>query len=145
LEKVRLQRKREEEAEERRQAHFADKAAEKAAEKAGLPLPRKPIAPPLAARTPSGANSGESTPWRRGANVAPSATPPRAESPVPTAQKWKPGSGAGGGWRAKEEARKAAEAAGTPPPRPAAKEEPKKDEDGFQTVKSVYRPKQLRG
>ncbi|KAJ7019631.1 translation initiation factor eIF3a [Mycena alexandri] len=169
LEKARLQQQREDEAEARRQARFAEKSA---------PV-RKPIVP--AARTaapaaPAAANGGDGGVWRRpGATPAPSVpatptragtltgTPPRAESPSPAVQKYVPGAlrgGApGGGWRERQQAAAAAAASGgassparvaSPAPAPAAaapKEEPPKDDEGFQTVpekKGVWRPRRGR-
>ena len=160
LEKARLQQQREEEAEARRQAR---REAEKVA------ATRKPVVAPSAVRvngepgwrrdTP--ANSTPPTPTRA-SNVAESVQ--RPESPSPAAvPRYKPGGAAGGGWRAREEA-KAKETATAVPSRVAgtasrpgspalpAKEEPKTDDDGFQTVESkrggggggVWRPRRGR-
>ncbi|KAF8882239.1 hypothetical protein BD779DRAFT_1626793 [Infundibulicybe gibba] len=147
LEKVRLQAQREEEAEARRQARANEKA---------IPA-RRPIvaAPaPIAAvksnggdawrRTPT--NSGPATPVRG----ADGSTPPRPESPATApVPKFKAG---GGGWRAREEAKNAGGAASprpsSPAPRVVANDEPKKDDDGFQTVPEkkpgVWRPRRGR-
>lgn len=128
-EKARLQLQREDEAEQRRQA----RAAEQVAEKVGLL--RKPTAPSQVGRSTSGT---ESVPWRRSnSSAAPSATPPRSESP---GLKRKAGGVAEGGWRQRD-ARKNAEAA---PVRSGTKEDLKKDDDGFQPAKQVYRPRQAR-
>jgi translation initiation factor 3 subunit A len=154
LEKARLQQQREEEAEARRQARReADKAAST----------RKPIVAPSAVRA-NGVDPG----WRR--ETPANSTPPtptrathvveRPESPSPAAAvpKYRPGALAGG-WRAREEAKGKetasavpARVAGTASPRPAspalpAKEEPKTDDDGFQTVDkkgAVWRPRRGR-
>ncbi|GLB42801.1 putative RNA-binding component of the eukaryotic translation initiation factor 3 (eIF-3) complex, which is involved in protein synthesis of a specialized repertoire of mRNAs and, together with other initiation factors, stimulates binding of mRNA and methionyl-tRNAi to the 40S ribosome [Lyophyllum shimeji] len=147
LEKARLQQQREEEAEARRLARQAEKAAA--------------LRAPVAARA---AANGEPTAWRRSTPVSAAAvptragvaTPPRAESPAPPRFVAGGGAAAGGGWREREAARRAAggaappaRGAGTASPRPGAaplpKEEPKKDEDGFQPAKAVYRPRQARG
>ena len=159
METARLQQQREEEAEARRQA----RAAEKAAEKAGLL--RKPLVAPAAAV----AAKEEST-WRRTPRAdGPQPTVPaaRSESPAPAVAKYKPPI-AGGGWRAKMEAKQAAGGGGGGGGREAAaaapavvapsavqgssvplKEESKKDEDGFQTVptrstKEPWRPRRGR-
>src|SRR5262245_23234754 len=109
------------------------------------------------ATTASRTTNGEGA-WRRSgppsANTLPSTrrepvrTPPRAESPAnPAPSKFRPG--ASGGWRAREEA-KAAAGRTSPSRTPtlsnpnSAKEEPKKDEDGFQTVPK-WKPSRTRG
>ncbi|PPQ71387.1 hypothetical protein CVT24_012218 [Panaeolus cyanescens] len=138
MEKARLQQQREEEALARRQ--------------------QKNAAPAPAAPAPLRAQGGDV--WRR-STPAPAANPPsRSESPAPAAAaapaKYRPGAlgGGSGGWRAREEA-KASGAAPTPvpsrvsapSPRPSspapAREEPKADDDGFQTVSKpgVWRPR----
>ncbi|KAH9840561.1 uncharacterized protein C8Q71DRAFT_794742 [Rhodofomes roseus] len=146
LEQARKQQQREEEALERAKARRNQPAA--------------PAPVPLRA-TPGGGDT-----WRRSGApaAAPPASPrpravspPRSESPAP-AQKFRPGAlQGGGGWRAREAARKDTDTAGantsrpaSPAPRaPAAKEEPPKElpkEDGFQTVekKGVWRPRRGR-
>ncbi|KAJ6629911.1 hypothetical protein B0H10DRAFT_1985801 [Mycena sp. CBHHK59/15] len=154
LEMARLQAQREEEAEARRIVRAAEKNA---------PV-RKPIVPtpPSTLRASAPATNGEGV-WRRGATTPASSTPatptrggalgtpPRAESPSPAVAKYVPGAlraaagGAGSGWRERQEAaRNASTNAGTAPARvaspapvptsPHAKEEPVKDDDGFQTV-----------
>jgi translation initiation factor 3 subunit A len=165
METARLQQQREDEAEARRQA----RAAEKAAEKAGLQ--RKPLVAPAAAV----ATKEEST-WRRTPRVdGPQPTVPaaRSESPAPPVAKYRPNI-AGGGWRAKMEAKQAAaaggggggggsrDAAAAAPAAPAVlaptaaqassvplKEESKMDGDGFQQVptrssKEPWRPRRGR-
>ena len=149
-EKARLQQQREEEALARREARAAEKLA----------ASRKPVAAPTAvpASVRAAAVGKEDNLWRRSTPVpshAATATAPpaplRSESPAP---KYRPGAlsaaggGGGGGWRQREEAAKAAGGAGGRPgpipprvtasPRPNSpaplKDEPKKDDDGFQTV-----------
>ncbi|KAF8346435.1 translation initiation factor eIF3a [Amanita rubescens] len=150
LERVRRQQQREEEAEQ----HRKQRAAEKAAEKAGLQ--RKPLGTP--APVAAVQNGGDT--WRRGA--LPTGPPSRPESPAPAERTSRLRVGAsaavssgGGGWRAREEARQQAAAGGgaNPPAAtqpassalPPRKEEPAKDEDGFQTVPEkkpgVWRPR----
>ncbi|KAF9005007.1 hypothetical protein BDQ17DRAFT_1353614 [Cyathus striatus] len=142
LEEARRKMQREEEAEARRKQLREQKAA--------------PVAAPAAA-----APAGESA-WRRsavrGSAPAPASTPPRVESPGPgAAAKFRPGA-VQGGWRdrlqAKEAAGNASPRSGSPAPAAAApaavqkeKEEPKKDDDGFQSVpaKGVWRPRRGRG
>ncbi|KAJ7726286.1 hypothetical protein DFH07DRAFT_906601 [Mycena maculata] len=161
LEKARLQQQREDEAEARRIARAAEKNA---------PPVRKPIvpAPPSGRAAPAANGGGEGGVWRRGTGTpsVPSTptragtlngTPPRAESPSPAVAKYVPGAlraaGGGGGWRERQEAARLANAAparvaspASPAP-PPAKEEPPKDDDGFQTVpekKGVWRPRRGR-
>ncbi|TFK68922.1 hypothetical protein BDN72DRAFT_888419 [Pluteus cervinus] len=137
-----LQRQREEEAEERRKV------------KQQQPPPAK--ATFGAAR---GGTNGEPTAgWRAraAAATAGTATPPRSESPAPgtaSVPKYRPVAATGGGWRAREDAKRAETtttrpAAGTsrptsPAPATKEKEEPAKEEDGFTTVqpKAVWRPR----
>ena len=143
METARLQQQREEEAEARRQA----RAAEKAAEKAGLL--RKPLVAPAATVAAKEESTWRRTPRTDGQQPT---VPARSESPAPAVAKYKPP--AGGGWRAKMEAKQAAAAAGGGSGREAAAaaaapavlaptaaqassvplKELKKDEDGFQTV-----------
>ncbi|KAJ7058572.1 translation initiation factor eIF3a [Mycena amicta] len=148
-EKARLQLLREEEAEERARA------------RAAAPPVRKPLVPTPASGGSSGlrpSSSGGSAPaatevWRRSAAPTPNSsnpatptratlagTPPRAESPspAPASGKYVPGAfrrgaAAGGGLRDREVPKPAAPAPPSPAP-PATKEEPGKDDDGFQTV-----------
>ncbi|KAJ7186707.1 hypothetical protein C8R46DRAFT_278235 [Mycena filopes] len=157
MEKARLQQQREEEAEARRQARAAEKSA---------PV-RKPIVPAARSAAPpaaaASAANGDSGVWRRGTGTpAPSVpatptragtltgTPPRAESPSPAVQKYVPGAlrrqqqaaaAAGGG---ASPARVASPALAPATPR----DEPPKDDDGFQTVtsekKGVWRPRRGR-
>ncbi|KJA16787.1 hypothetical protein HYPSUDRAFT_147298 [Hypholoma sublateritium FD-334 SS-4] len=155
LEKARLQAQREEEAEGRRQARAAEKLA----------ASRKPlVAVPAAVRA---AVKEEPSEWRRNSPAPPiragAGTPPvRSESPAPVPKFVRPGApavAAGGGWRAKAAAKEAAAkggapavASGTASPRPSSpaplREEPKKEDDGFQTVarggaaptRGVWRP-----
>ena len=160
LETARLQQQREEEAEARRQA----RAAEKAAEKAGLQ--RKPVIAPTAVK----AVTKEDPAWRRTPADGQPTPVARSESPAPAASKYKPPIAAGG-WRARMEAKQAggggeAVSATAPVPviaarvvatqsssRPSSpgplKEEPKKDDEGFQTVptratKEPWRPRRGR-
>ena len=131
VERARLQQQREEEAEARRQA----RAAEKAAEKAGLQ--RKPFITPSVVK----AAVKEDSVWRRTPADATPIPAARPESPAPAAAKYKPPI-AGGGWRARLEAKQAAGG-------DAPKEE-LKDDDGFQTVqpkatKELWRPRRGRG
>ncbi|KAG6861043.1 hypothetical protein C0995_004544 [Termitomyces sp. Mi166 len=132
-EQARLRLQREEEAEARARARQTEK--------------NQPIRAPVPAR-PNGSDNvwrrgGASTPLSRSESPAAGAAPPRFGG-APTA----------GGWRDREAAKKASggpaptsRAASTAPLRPvaSAREEPKKDEDGFQPAKQVYRPRQLRG
>jgi translation initiation factor 3 subunit A len=142
-----LQQQREDEALARREA-------------ARAAATRKPVAAPTAVPASVRASAGkEDNLWRRstpvpshGATAAAPPAPLRSESPAP---KYRPGAlsaaGGGGGWRQREEAAKAAAGGGggggrpgaipprvTASPRPNSpaplKDEPKKDEDGFQTV-----------
>lgn len=164
LEQARLQQQREEEAEARRQAR---REAEKTA------ATRKPLVVPSAVRANGGdpgwrrdtpANSTPPTPTRH-TNVVESSKRPESPSPA-AAPKYRPGALGGGGWRAREEAKakeetKAKDPAiavparvAAPSPRPSspalpAKDEPKADNDGFQTVESkrgsgVWRPRRGR-
>ena len=151
LETARLQQQREDEAEARRQA----RAAEKAAEKAGLQ--RKPLIAPTAVK----AVAKEDPIWRRTPADGQPTPAARSESPAPAVAKYKPpiAAGGGGGWRARQEAKLggggSGEAAPVVTPAPAvparvvaaqtstrpsspgpSREEPKKDDEGFQTVSS---------
>ncbi|KAJ6589251.1 hypothetical protein B0H19DRAFT_1103395 [Mycena capillaripes] len=174
LEKARLQQQREDEAEARRQARAAEKSAP--VRKPIVPAPSSGIRASAAASGPAANGGVPEGAWRRGGGTpAPSVpvtptragtlsgTPPRAESPSPAVGKYVPGAlrggapGGGGGWR---ERQAAAAAAGGPPGRigspapaspapasPALKDEPPKDDDGFQTVpekKGVWRPRRGR-
>ncbi|PCH34580.1 hypothetical protein WOLCODRAFT_139453 [Wolfiporia cocos MD-104 SS10] len=136
-EKARLQLQREEE------------AAAKAAARKQQAQVQAPASRPLA---------GEGV-WRRSVvppAAAPAAAPVRSESPAPV-PKFRPGAlQGGGGWRAREAARKEAEQAEQAglPPRAASpamktpvKDEAPKEDDGFQTVekKGVWRPSRGRG
>ena len=144
-EQARLQMQREEEAEKRREQRKAEERA--------------------AARNPAvtrAANGDAPTPWRRPSpanTTAPTpirtaVTPPRSESPGPT--KYRPGALSGpGGWRERE-SKKSSSGAPAPTSRPAspavaprqlAKEEPRKDDDGFQPAseKKVWKPRRLGG
>ncbi|KAH7908816.1 hypothetical protein BJ138DRAFT_1173994 [Hygrophoropsis aurantiaca] len=150
-EKARLQALRAEEAEKRAEER---RAAARAAPASAAPV----LAADAKWRKTSPANTTPSTPIRPPVAV----TPPRVESPAPAAAaapaKYRPGAlggaGGGGGWREREQLRKAGGAA-APPPRPSspavapapAREEPKKEDDGFQTVseKKVWRPSRLQG
>ncbi|KAG6908234.1 hypothetical protein DXG01_005627 [Tephrocybe rancida] len=140
-EKARLQLQREEEAEARLRARQAEKTV--------------PLRAPQAARPV--ANGGEGNVWRRGTGTpipartaAVGTPPPRSESPAapaaaPPRFAGAAGTGAGPSWREREAAKRAGGAAGTASPRPGApatlaREEPKKDDDGFQPAKAVYRP-----
>lgn len=165
LEKARLQQQREDEAEARRRARAEEREREKLA-----PAARRPLFG-AAAGSPSAAPAAkeEASAWRRATPVnsvpgtprsgngpgAPPVLPERSASPSPAAApgKYRPGAlqgaaaGAGGGWRARLEAKKAEEAAAgsggsgantparaaSPAPR-KVEEEPKKDDDGFTTV-----------
>ncbi|KAJ7104298.1 hypothetical protein B0H15DRAFT_765978 [Mycena belliarum] len=170
MEKARLQQQREEEAEARRIARAAEKNAPVRKPLAVAPPSAVRAAPAAAAA------AGEPAVWRRPTPSGPQpttptrvglATPTRAESPSPAVGKYVPGalrggaapSGAsrggapgGGGWREREAAARAAAAAPSSParvasPAPAApKDEPPKDDDGFQPVKekSVWRPRRGR-
>ncbi|KAJ7906585.1 hypothetical protein B0H13DRAFT_2333322 [Mycena leptocephala] len=174
LEKARLQQQREDEAEARRQARAAEKSAPvrkpivpaapsaiRAAAGAASNGPSEGGVWRRGGGTPAG--SVPVTPTRAGTLTG---TPPRAESPTPAAAKYVPGAlrgAAPGGWRD----RLASGAGGAAParvgsPAPAspatpsspvrataapAKEEPPKDDDGFQTVpekKGVWRPRRGR-
>jgi translation initiation factor 3 subunit A len=104
-------------------------------------------------RRPQPAAAPQDGGWRRaGVPSAPTPppvrTPPRSESPAPSGPPRLFGrGGAASGWRAREQA-KAAGATGGPAPSSVAPEEPKKAEnkdDGFQTVKNVWKPSRLRG
>ncbi|KAF8632712.1 hypothetical protein AX15_001735 [Amanita polypyramis BW_CC] len=137
LEKARQQQQREEEAERRRQERAAERAVAQ----------RRP-AP---AATAAGQN-GEV--WRRGNVVAAAGPPSRPESPAPVAPapKYRAGAGSGGGgggWRSREEAKQQTATTRIAPPAPLPKkEEPSKDEDGFQVVpekKGVWKPRRLGG
>lgn len=159
LEKARLQQQREEEAETRRQAR-------REAEKAAAASTRKPLVAPSAVRANGGesgwrrdtpANSTPPTPTRA-SNAVESAQRPESPSPAAAVPRYRPGAATGGGWRAREEAKAKEMATAVPPrvaaasPRPAspahsAKEEPKTDDDGFQTVDkrgSVWRARRGR-
>ncbi|KZT64080.1 hypothetical protein DAEQUDRAFT_679208 [Daedalea quercina L-15889] len=151
MEQVRRQQQREEEALERQRARAAERSK-----------PAAPTAAPAPVRAPVSTET-----WRRSAAAPPpasprprAATPPRSESPAPV-PKYRPGA-LGGGWRAREAAKKESDLGGTATPRAAspapkapaaapalapapAKEEPSK-EDGFQTVekKPVWRPRRGR-
>ncbi|KAJ7487242.1 hypothetical protein B0H11DRAFT_1114748 [Mycena galericulata] len=171
MEKARLQQRREEEAEARRQA----RAAEKDAPPVRKPIVPAPPSGVRASPSAAPANGGGEGVWRRpSATPTPSVpatptragalsgTPPRSESPSPAVGKYVPGAlrgaaGGGGGWRERQEAARLANAGGAAPaparvasPAPApppAKEEPPKDDDGFQTVpekKGVWRPRRGR-
>ncbi|KAF9440497.1 hypothetical protein P691DRAFT_767682 [Macrolepiota fuliginosa MF-IS2] len=146
LEKARLQQQREEEAEERRRQRRLEQEKEQAEKKTSSPFGS--VRGPPAIR----AANGQEPTWRRSASGAgttrPTAESPRSQSPAPAAvaaptpaaaggaAKYRPGALGGGGWRERE----AAKTTGAGSPRPAspaippAKEEPKKDDDGFQTV-----------
>jgi translation initiation factor 3 subunit A len=115
-------------------------------------------------RTP--VNSVPATPTRAAADTT--SPPPRAESPAPA--KFRPGALGGGGWRQREQEKAGGGAApsngaaaagpaaavpsrvsGTASPRPSSpaplREEPRKDDDGFQTVaggRGVWRPRRGR-
>ncbi|TEB23920.1 hypothetical protein FA13DRAFT_1818162 [Coprinellus micaceus] len=153
LEKVRLQQQREEEAEARRRARAEEREREKLTVRRPLfggaaPPPAKEEANAWRRNTPT--NSVPGTPSRATSGAAASQLPERSGSPSPAAApaKYRPGAlaGAGGGWRARLDAKKAAEAEGgsgensgaNTPARAASpappKEEPKKDDDGFTTV-----------
>ncbi|EAU83625.1 translation initiation factor eIF3a [Coprinopsis cinerea okayama7 len=173
LEKARLQQQREEEAEARRAARRAE---EKERERAAALGRRPAVAAPTALRASASmgkeegvwrrstpVNSGPPTPSRASGPGTPIA-PTRSESPTPAAAgKYRPGAlaAAGGGWRARMEAKERAAAEGggagsggsgantparaaSPAPR---KEEPKQDDDGFTTVSKpgVWRPRRGRG
>ncbi|KAF7361162.1 Eukaryotic translation initiation factor 3 subunit A [Mycena sanguinolenta] len=166
MEQARLQAQREEEAEARRIARANERSA---------PV-RKPVIPnpPSSTRAAPAAAAATEGVWRRGGGTpAPSApstptraatmtgTPPRAESPSPAAPsgRYVPGAlrggaPAGGSWRDKfassggpaPPARISSPAPAAPAPS-SAREEPQKDEDGFQTVpekKGVWRPRRGR-
>ncbi|KAH0580403.1 hypothetical protein H2248_001905 [Termitomyces sp. 'cryptogamus'] len=129
-EQARLRLQREEEAEARARARQTDK--------------NQPIRAPVPARA-----NGSDNVWRRAAPATPLS---RSESPAAGAPPPRFGNAsAAGGWREREAARKAgngpapSRTISTASPRPgaSAREEPKKDEDGFQPAK--YRPRQLRG
>ncbi|KAJ6452266.1 hypothetical protein C8R45DRAFT_916283 [Mycena sanguinolenta] len=165
-EQARLQQQREEEAEARRIARANERS---------VPV-RKPIVPnpPSSVRAAPAAAAAPEGVWRRGGGTpAPSTpstptraatmtgTPPRAESPSPAAPsaRYVPGALRGGAptgssWRDKHAssggpaplARISSPAPVVPAPS-SAKEEPPKDEDGFQTVaekKGVWRPRRGR-
>ena len=126
LERIKLQQQREEEA--------ARRAEERRRQ------------PPTAATTAT-----QDGVWRRTPSAQPPPpvrTPPRSESPAPPGPPRLFGrGGAGGGWRAREQAKTAPTAAGSPAPSPGASEEPRKAEnkdDGFQTAKNVWKPSRLR-
>ncbi|KAG6885497.1 hypothetical protein C0992_005117 [Termitomyces sp. T32_za158] len=129
-EQARLRLQREEEAEARARARQTEK--------------NQPARAPVPART-----NGSDNVWRR-----PGAATPRSESPASGAAPPRFGNApTTGGWRDRE-AKKASNGSAPPSrttstalPRPGAstREEPKKDEDGFQPAKQVYRPRQLRG
>ncbi|KAG6899492.1 hypothetical protein C0993_009753 [Termitomyces sp. T159_Od127] len=132
-EQARLRLQREEEAEARARARQTEK--------------NQPVRAPVPAR----ANGSENV-WRRPGAAAPT---PRSESPASgTAPTRFINAPTAGGWRDRE-AKKASNGQAAPPPRTAStalprpgastREEPKKDEDGFQPAKQVYRPRQLRG
>lgn len=94
--------------------------------------------------------------WRRaGTPSAPPPqvrTPPRSESPAPSAPP-RPLFSRGGAppassWRAREQAKASSTAAGNPVPSPGTPEELRKAEnkdEGFQTAKNVWKPSRLRG
>ncbi|PFH47045.1 hypothetical protein AMATHDRAFT_50584 [Amanita thiersii Skay4041] len=136
-----LRQQREEEAELRRQQRANERVSQ-----------RKPL---LGSSVTTPANGGAET-WRRSSTQAPPGPPSRSESPAPgvtAGPKFKIGSGtAGGGWRAREEAKQQqtvpATSHGAPVSQPPKKEESVKDEDGFQVVgkkEGVWRPRQRRG
>ncbi|KAF8261433.1 hypothetical protein EI94DRAFT_1667128 [Lactarius quietus] len=137
LEHIKMQQQREEE------------AARRAEERRRQPPPvAAAVAAPIAATTAS-----EGT-WRRAgpptavaAAAPPARTPPRSESPAPTAGGPSRLFGRGGaatGWRAREQAK----SAGGAPTGGAPEEQQKKaegKEDGFQAAKNVWKPSRLRG
>ncbi|KAL0066270.1 eukaryotic translation initiation factor 3 subunit A [Marasmius tenuissimus] len=148
-EQARLQQQREEEAEARRQARAREREQATTAPSRPSPFGRQAEGG-SAWRRSTPTSSVPSTPSRATNNAA---TPPRAESPTPAAGKYRPGAlGGGGGWRAREEAKKAA--AGQGGSSPATPETPaapangtKKDDDGFQVVPErggVWRPRRGR-
>lgn len=142
-EQARLRMQREEEAEKRREQR---KAEERAAARNPVLTRASNGDAPAAWRRPSPANVTASVPSRA------AVTPPRSESPGPP--KYRPGALTGsGGWRDRE-AKKSGGAVAALNSRPAspavapkqlAKEEPSKDDDGFQTVpeKKVWKPRRL--
>lgn len=157
MRQVELQRRREEEAEARR-------AALKAAERnPATPAPSRLNGDKEGGvwRKSTPPTSSPATPTRAAASGL--ATPTRPESPSPAAggpAKYRPGAlsggGAGGGWRARQAAREAGggSAEGSRPASPAParaepQQQPKVDDDGFQTVssekKGVWRPSRGRG
>jgi translation initiation factor 3 subunit A len=134
----------EEEAEKRREQR---KAEERAAARNPFVTRTTNGDAPAAWRRPSPASTTTPPPMRA------AATPPRSESPGPA--KYRPGAlGGSGGWRDRE-AKKvggAVPATSRPAspavaPRQLAKEEPPKDDDGFQPVseKKLWKPKRLQG
>lgn len=142
-EKARLQQQREEEALERARQRQEEKLARE----------RRPVVPParVAAETEGvWRRTGPSTPVRTSVALPPA----RSESPAP-APKFRVGGASGGGWRAREAARKA-EVVGPgphPPSRPTtpaarpppARDEPANDDEGFQPARNVWRPSRGRG
>ncbi|KAM6499410.1 translation initiation factor eIF3a [Amanita muscaria] len=125
FEKARQQQQREDEAEERRR--------QRAAEKEKTSTIRRPV--------PTSTQNGDT--WRRAATDRP-------ESPAPSGAKYKVGAAQGAEWRAREKVKQQPAAnpvQALPPPLPK-KEEPVKDNDGFQVVSEkkpgVWRPKRGR-
>ncbi|KAH6905115.1 translation initiation factor eIF3a [Coprinopsis sp. MPI-PUGE-AT-0042] len=164
-EKARLQQQREEEAEARRiQRRLEEKAKDEASRFGSRrPLGGAPAAPSGIRASPSGSAAKEEPGvWRRPGASAPAPPVASAASSDPSAGKYRPGAlagaaGAGGGWRARMEAKNAAGGAGggsggnsganTPvrssspaPVAPSPKAEPKQDDDGFTTVSSKPPP-----
>ncbi|XP_006456443.1 hypothetical protein AGABI2DRAFT_78098 [Agaricus bisporus var. bisporus H97] len=140
LEKARLQQQREDEAEERRRQRRAEEKEKEAADKKYGSVRGPPVIR---------AANGQEPAWRRSASGA-GAARPRAEPSSVTEAPPAPAAAAPAklrpSWRDREAAKAAATSntGGTGSPRPAspalppAGEEPKKDDDGFQTVgKSV--------
>jgi translation initiation factor 3 subunit A len=129
--------RRQQEREAAAEARIAARAAERAK---GVSATGSRVTNGEGAWRRSGAPSSNTLPSTRREPVH---TPPRAESPAP---KFRPGATAG--WRAREEAKAAAgrmspsrtTSLSTPN---SGKEEPKKDDDGFQTVpkKEVWKPR----
>ena len=108
---ARLQQQREEEAEARRQQRAAEKAAAPTALRASKDET-------IAWRRPTPVSNNNSTPPTPTRGKAVATPPPRAESPSPAVapSRFCRG-GAGGGWRAREEAKSAAGPASGVPPR----------------------------
>ncbi|KAG7087346.1 hypothetical protein E1B28_013322 [Marasmius oreades] len=140
-EEARLKQQREEEAEARRQARRAREREQTPAASSKSSVFGKSTEGGGAWRPPS---SVASTPSRVAEKAS---TPPRAESPSPAVPKYRPGA-LGGGWRAREEAKKATTQSPTPPANTPPTNGTQQDDEGFNTVpergNNVWRPRRGR-